>query len=337
MASHAAQRNRQQAKTPAGIPTTMRAAAIDRFGGPEVLTIHTVPVPKPGPHEVLIEMHAAGVGIWDAAIRRGDDADGIGRFPLILGTDGAGLIVSHGADVPTPKREDVEVWAYEYGNPKGGFYAEYVAVNAAHVGRVPPELTLLEAGASAVTGLTALQGIDDHVELRSGETILIFGATGAVGTLAVQFAKRRGAHVIGTATTASGEQTVRELGADHALDVRAPDAPERLRTFAANGLNAILALAGGDALESCADQVVEGGRIAYPNGVSPQPRKRAHVRTIAYDAVAGHQEFARLNRAVAESRLRVLIAKTFRLEEAAQAHQRLEQSHIIGRLALQIR
>jgi NADPH:quinone reductase-like Zn-dependent oxidoreductase len=329
--------DRTKGKSARTIPKTMRAAAIDRFGGPEVLTIHTLPVPEPGPHEVLIELHAAGVGIWDAAMRRGDYADGTEKFPLVLGTDGAGTIVDAGADVPTPKRGELEVWAYEFGNPKGGFYAEYVAVHSDHVGKVPRELTLLEAGASAVTGLTAQQGIDDHIELRSRETILIFGATGAVGTLAIQFAKRHGAYVIATATTAGGEKTARELGAQHVLNPHLPNVAERLRAFAAEGLNAILALAGGDALEQCADQLVEGGRLAYPNGVEPEPRKRKNVRTIAYDAEASPEKFERLNRAVAEAHLKVLIAKTYRLEEAAQAHARLEQGHVIGRIALQIR
>jgi NADPH2:quinone reductase len=329
--------SRTRDKTSPSVPRTMRAAAIDRFGSPDVLTIHTLPVPKPGPHEVLIEMHAAGVGIWDAAMRRGEYSDGTERFPLVLGTDGAGVIVAHGADVPTIKREDAEVWAYEFGNPKGGFYAEYVAVHADHAGRVPRELTILEAGASAVTGLTAQQGIDDHIQLRSRETILIFGATGAVGTLAVQFAKRHGTYVIATASSASGEQTMRDLGAQHVIDARAPNAAERLKSYAADGLNAILALAGGESLEQCADQLVEGGRLAYPNGVTPEPQKRPNVRVIAYDAVAGREEFARLNRAVADAHLKVIIAKTFKLEEAAKAHERLEQGHVIGRIALQIR
>jgi NADPH:quinone reductase-like Zn-dependent oxidoreductase len=316
----------------------MRAAAIDRFGPPEVLTLHTLPVPEPGPNEVLIEVHGAGVGIWDADIRKGSFADGSERFPLVLGTDGAGLIVASGSDVHRLRREeDEKVWAYEFSNPKGGFYAEYVAVDSDHVGHAPTGLTLLEAGASAVTGLTAEQGIDVHIALASRETILIFGATGAVGTLAVQFAKRKGARVIGTASSVEGERVVRALGAAHVFDARAPNAPDRLKSSAPEGLNAILALAGGTALERCADQLVEGGRLAYPNGVSPEPRKRANVRVIAYDAEVGPKEFERLNRAVADAHLKVVIAKKYKLEEAAQAHERLEQGHVIGRIVLQIR
>lgn len=316
------------------LPATMRAAAIDHFGPPNVLTTHTLPVPIPTTRQVLIELHSAGVGIWDAEIRKGDYAEGNERFPLVLGTDGAGIVVAHGSDagrfpIGTP------VWAYEFGGPKGGFYAEYVAVSASHVSHAPKELSLLEAGAGAVTSLTAQQGIDKHIKLRNGETILIFGAAGAVGTLAVQFARRTGAHVIATAS--SGEQTLRELGAEHVIDARAPDAVATLKSFAPNGLNAILALAGGAVLEKCAALLVKGGRLAYPHGVSPKPRKRAKVRNIAYDAKAGSREFEKLNRAVTEANLKVVIAKTHSLDQAAQAHEEIEQGHVVGRIALQIR
>jgi NADPH:quinone reductase-like Zn-dependent oxidoreductase len=321
---------------PRAIPATMRAAAIDRFGPPQVLKIHTLPVPKLAPHEVLIELHAAGVGIWDAAVRKGEYSDGKEHFPLVLGVDGAGVLAAAGESIRR-FRVGEEVWAYSFGNRKGGFYAEYVAVNADHVGHSPRSLTLLEAGASVCTGLTAQQGIDDHLRLRHGETILIFGASGAVGTLAVQFARRHGAHVIATATGESAQRTLRELGAEHVIDARAPGAPDRLRMFAPNGLNAILALAGGETLERCADHLLDDGRLAYPNGVEPAPRKQGGVRTIAYDAVVGPQELERLNGAVVESQLRVVITATYDLADAAKAHERLEQGHVVGRIALRIR
>jgi NADPH2:quinone reductase len=128
------------------VPTTMRAAAINQFGPPEVLTLQTVRTPKPGPHDVLIAMHAAGVGVWDAEIRAGTYAGGRQRFPLVLGTDGPGIVVERGAQV---RRFDIDdrVWACEFANRTGGFYAEYVAVNADHGGSVPRRLDLLHAGA----------------------------------------------------------------------------------------------------------------------------------------------------------------------------------------------
>jgi NADPH2:quinone reductase len=318
-----------------GIPSTMRAAAIDKFGRPPVLTGHVLPVPKMGAKQVLIAIHAAGVGIWDAGIRKGTYSEGDERFPLVLGMDGAGIIVEVGKDVDGFKTRD-KVWAYEYSNRKGGFYAEYAAAKAKSVGRAPKELTLLEAGASAVTALTAVQGIDDALRLAKADTILVFGATGAVGTLAVQFAKRTGAHVLATASTVDGKKTLRELGIEDVFDARAGDASARLRTLAPGGLTAVLALAGGKSLERCIDQVVKGGRVAYPTGVEPEPRKRAKIRVIGYDAVAGPDQFDRLNRAVTESRLRVVIDKKYKLEKAADAHARVERPHIVGRIVLQI-
>jgi NADPH2:quinone reductase len=322
------------AKTLYPIPATMKAAAIDKFGPPEVLTLHTLPVPKISPKEVLIALRGAGLGVWDTESRKGNYKDGKEKFPLVLGSDGAGIVVQVGKDVRRFKPGD-EVWAYEFGNKKGGFYAEYVAVKADSVRSTPKELTLIEASAAPATGLTALQGVDDHLKLRKTETILVFGATGAVGTLAVQFAKRTGAHVVATASTPDGERVLRELGINDVFDSRAADASERLRSFAPNGLNAVLALAGGDTLERCIDQLARGGRVAYPNGAA-EPRKRAKVRIIAYDGEGGPAEFERLNRAVTESRLRVVIADKFRLEDAAKAHARVEQGHVVGRVVLQI-
>src|SRR5262245_59073048 len=118
------------------IPTTMRAAAISRFGPPSVLKIQTVAVPEPDDHEVLVELHSAGIGIWDVKTRSGELAEGKQKFPLVLGSDGAGIVVAKGSRV---RRFDVGdfVWSYHYDNPKGGFYAEYVAVDADSVGAMP--------------------------------------------------------------------------------------------------------------------------------------------------------------------------------------------------------
>jgi len=314
----------------------MRAAAIDRYGPPEVLTIHSVPVPKVGPKDVLISLLAAGVGIWDAQIRKGEYSVGSKRFPRVLGSDGAGVVVEIGKDVDRFKEGD-RVWAYEWGNSNTGFYAEYVAPNAEDVANAPDELTLIEAGAAAVTGLTALQGVDDHLKPDKSETILVFGATGAVGSLAVQFAKRTGAHVIATGSPGRAQTTLHEIGIEQVFDSRAADAAERLRSFAPGGLNAILAFAGGDDLDQCIDQLVADGRVAYPNGIEPEPRKRPKVRMIPYDAVGGRAPLERLNRAVAESRLKVVIEKVYNLEQAAEAHARIEQGHVVGRIVLEIR
>jgi NADPH:quinone reductase-like Zn-dependent oxidoreductase len=314
----------------------MRAAAIDRFGSPSVLKLHTLPIPQPGAGEVLIALHAAGIGVWDADIRGGWWPEGRPKFPLILGTDGAGVIAQKGTRTTRFKIGE-RVWAYEFTNPKGGFYAEYVAVNGQHVAPVPKRLDLLHAGASAVTGLTALQGIDDHLRVRRGTTVLIFGATGAVGTLALQFAKRHGARVIGTARGRAAITLLKKLCVDGVVDLNRKDAADQLRALAPEGIDAALALAGGKALEQLLDQMRPGGRIAFPNGVEPAPRKRSKIRIKSYDAVGSPKHFARLNRAVEEARLQVLIAAVYPLAQAAKAHERIKRGHVLGRIVLRIR
>ena len=225
----------------------------------------------------------------------------------------------------------------QYENPKGGFYAEYVTVNARNAALAPRQLGLIEAAAAAATGLTALQGIDGVLRVGRDDTVLIFGASGAVGSLAVQFAKRLGARVIGTASGREADKLVRRLGADEVFDARDKEAVRHLREIAPGGLDAVLALAGGHALEQCLDLVRDGGRIAYPNGVEPEPKKRSGISIEAYNGEAGPEEFARLARAVSEAGLQVPIAAVYPLEEAAKAHSRLEQGHVPGRIVLQIR
>lgn len=317
------------------LPESMRAAAVDRFGPPSALTIHELPLPKPGPQEVVIAIETAGVGSWDASIRDGSwRKPGRPRFPLVPGVDGAGTVVAKGARVRRLRLGD-RVYAYEFGNRQGGFYAEFAAAEAQHVFRVPKGLRLEDAGAVAATGLTALKGIDT-LRLRPRETVLVFGASGAVGSIAMQLAAQRGAEVIATASGAPATRLVRRLGAHRIIDARNDESIERLRTFAPDGLDGVLAFAGGDGLERCLDFVRQGGRIVYPNGVDPEPGQRRRFRIRSFDAIATPREFARLNRYIGSGRIRVPIAASYPLGKAAQAHQRLDRGRVLGRIVLNI-
>jgi NADPH:quinone reductase-like Zn-dependent oxidoreductase len=320
---------------PRAVPETMTAAAIDRFGPPDVLTPHTLPVAKVGQTEIVISLQAAGVGIWDAKIRDGTWAPASVEFPLVLGTDGAGIIAAKGARVRGFEVGD-RVWGYSYTNPKGGFYADYVVVEANHVGHVPPQLDLVRTGMSVVTSLTALQGLDDHLHVRRTERVLVFGGSGAVGTFAVQLAKRRGAFVIATARGKDAQELVRQLGADAVIDPQTPSGLARLEQLAPHDIDAVLAFAGGAALERCLDHVRRGGRVAYPDGVEPPPAHRAGLDVIAYDGVAGPAQYDRLAHAHLDAHLRAVISAEFPLERAADAHRRLEQGHVLGRIGLRI-
>ena len=318
------------------IPKLMRAAALDRFGGPEVLTLHTLPVPEPAAGELLIAVNTAGVGSWDADIRDGWSPSGRPpRFPLVLGTDGSGIVAAIG---PRVRRFEIgdAVYGYTWDNPRGGFYAEYVAVPADSAAPMPRRLDLRQAGAIPVTGLTGLQGIDDALRLRRGERVIIHGASGGVGTMAMQFAKLRRARVFATAAGEDGVALVRRLGADAAIEGKHGDLAEALHRFAPDGVDAVLGLAGGDRLERCIDALRRGGRLAYPNGVEPEPKKRRGVEVVPYDAAVGVREFERLNRAAEAAHLRVPIAAEFALADAAKAHQCLA-GHVVGKIVLRVR
>src|SRR5580704_8700160 len=312
----------------AALPAQMQSAAIDQAGGAEVLAAHTLAVPRPAAGEVLIAVHTAGVASWDVAIRRQPDHIKNSRFPLVLGTDGAGTIAALGAGVQGFKIGD-EVYAYSWDNPQGGFYAEYVAVPAARVSHLPHGLTLRQAGAIGTTALTAQQGVDDALHIKSGETLIIHGAAGGVGTLAVQFAKLRGARVLATVSGDDEMALARELGADAVVDGRHGDIGAAAHAFAPQGVDAVLALAGGAALEHAIDTLRSGGRLAYPNGVQPPPQPRAGLTIVSYDAVPGPQEFARLNAAIESLKFQVPIAGVFPLAQAAAAQERIEAGHVL--------
>jgi NADPH:quinone reductase-like Zn-dependent oxidoreductase len=311
----------------------MRAAVIDRYGPARVLELRELDTPEPGPYQVLIEIHTAGIGTWDAEMRSGSwKPPGRQRFPRVLGLDGSGTVVAKGARV-TRLRVGDRVWAYDFEN--AGFYAQYVAVNASLAARIPDRMSLRDAGAAAVTGLTALQCVA-KANVRRGQTVLVFGATGAVGTLALQFAASRGARVIATATGRRATDLVRRLGAKVAIDARRADAVDLLESAAPNGVDVVLVFAGGRGFEKLVESTRRGGVVVYPNGVSPEPETPSGVRAKSFDAEAGPEEFAQLARAVRKAKLTVPIDKQYPLARVADAHRRIEKEHVLGRLVLSV-
>jgi NADPH:quinone reductase-like Zn-dependent oxidoreductase len=306
----------------------MRAVAIDAFGGPEKLVVHELRVPEVGGNDVLIRVDTAGIGIWDAKMRRGAFSRGK-SFPIVLGSEGSGTIAALGDDVQGLSVGDAVV-GYAYGEKTGGFYAEYVVLRAEHVAPMPQSLDFREAGGIPVAGLTALAGIDDALGVRAGAGLLIHGASGGVGTLAVQFAKRRGARVLATAHDAEGTEVVRRLGADAAIDAQHDDVLAAARRFAPDGLDGILAFAGGPALARAAAALKDGATIAYPHGVDVPEELKA----VAFDGVPNAAAFARLAAIVDESPFEVPIVGMYSLDDAAEAHRRLERGHVHGKIVI---
>jgi NADPH:quinone reductase-like Zn-dependent oxidoreductase len=149
-----------------------------------------------------------------------------------------------------------------------------------------------------VDEVTALRGLDDTLGLKGGESLLIFGAGGGVGHLAVQLAKRMGARVLAVASGEDGVALASRLGADAAVDGRKEDVPAAAREFAPDGLDAALLTAGGEPADRALAAVRAGGRVAYPNGVEPEPRPRLGVTVQSYDGTPDSQVIAKLNRLI---------------------------------------
>lgn len=312
------------------VPGSMLAAAIDHGGGPEVLQMHQIPVPKPQANEVLVAMRAAGVAVWEASARQHPRGDAF--FPLVLGTEGSGIVAALGAGV-----HDFKVGDAVYGEIHAS-YAQYATARADRIARLPKKLTFPEAAALGVSGLSALEGIDDVLQIRRGDKIIVHGASGAVGTYAVQLAKMRGARVLATVTDDAGAALATRLGADAVVNGKTGDIKAVANTFAPQGVDAVLGLAGGDALERCIDALKKdgSGRIAYLYGVDPQPRPRYGIETIAYSYTDNPEKLKSLNHAVETSNLKVFISAEYPLAQAAAAHQRLEAGHLLGKMVMDI-
>jgi len=316
---------------------TMRAIALDRFGGPETLKVQTVPIPEPGADEILIHVESAGVGAWDPFEREGGFVEVLGispKFPYVLGTDGAGTVAAVGENVKELKEGD-RVYAAELGNQKGGFYAQYAVVKAENASVIPSGLSMEQAAVLPSDGLTALKGLEDVLRLQPDDSVMIFGASGGIGHLAVQLAKRLGARVFAVASGEDGVGFVKRLGADGAVDGRSDKVLDVAREFAPDGIDAALVTAGGEATNRALSAIRDGGRIAHPNGVMPEPKARAGVSVDAYDGEGGREAVDRLNELIVAGPFEVHVHRVFPLEHAAQAQAALEEHHL-GKIALRV-
>jgi NADPH:quinone reductase-like Zn-dependent oxidoreductase len=321
-----------QTQTQRFIPETMQAAALDQFGGPEVLRIKSLPVPTPKADEVLLELDTAGIGVWDPAVREGELELGDHAFPFVIGNDGAGTVVAAGQNVRRFKAGD-RVYAYAL---EGGFYAEYIAVKEANVAPIPPAVKADAAGALGADGTTALRGLDDQLHLKAGQKLMIFGASGGIGHLAVQLAKRIGAKVLAVASGSDGVELVGRLGADKAVDGHHDDLSATVREFAPEGLDAALVLVSGKGLNEALRQMKSGSRVAHPNGVEPAPEVAKGVMLLAYDGTPGKDAFERLNALIGSAPFHIELGRTYPLADAARAHREINKHHL-GKLALRLR
>jgi len=236
----------------------MQAAFIQRYGGDEVVELGPQPVPRVGPRQILIEVHAACVNPRDWLLREGRYVFRhlVRGFPKILGSDVAGVVVERGVLVRDLRVGD-EVFGMQTTLGQMGAYAEYMAVDASVIARKPASLSFAQAAGLPVAGLTALQGLRDDLRLQAGERIAIIGASGGVGHYTVQIARHMGAEVIGVCSEAN-QALVSELGADQTLDYRSCDVVSELD--ARGGVDMVYDAIGKGSLEHYRACLREGGR-----------------------------------------------------------------------------
>jgi NADPH:quinone reductase-like Zn-dependent oxidoreductase len=256
-------------------------------------------------------------------------------FPYVLGSEGAGTIAAVGEQVSRFQEGD-RVYAVGFLNPKGGFYAEYSAVDANLVSPIPEPLTMAQAGVMSGIAITALRGLEDTLGLKPGEAVMIFGASGGIGHVAVQFAKQMGARVLAVASGDDGVSLATRLSADIAVNGHKDDVLAAAEAFAPAGLDAALLTAEGEIADRGLVAMHAGGRVAYPNGVQPTPQPPPGVPLSGYNGDPDAEILGRVNRLIGSNRsFEVHIAQTFPLEQAAAAHRAL-QDHYLGKIALKV-
>ncbi len=308
----------------------MRAAVIEGAGPPEVFRIEEVPVPRLTRDHVIIKVDYASVGSWDAKLRQG--AWGEIKPGTILGADGSGCVAAVASGIDRLREGDF-VYSYSYQNPHGGFYAEYVSVPEERVEHVPPQLDMKVAGAMPCVALTAHSGLLT-LKVKHGQNVLVFGASGGVGSLAVWLAGRSiGATVTGTARPDAHEY-VRKLGAAHAIDPASSELKAVVKRVAPERFDCALVTGNGESLPVLLSHLKPHAPFAYPNGVEPEPVAEGH-RALTFDGEMTREEFVRLNKAIGTQTIPLRVQE-FAFDEVVEAHRRIEQGHVIGKLVLRI-
>jgi NADPH2:quinone reductase len=315
----------------------MRALVIPRFGGPEVFESRDVPEPAAGPGELLVRIHASGTNPVDAKLRANGTWAGLAP-PVVLGYDASGVVEEVGAGVAGFARGDEVFYTPEIFGNRLGTYAELNAVPAAIVARKPGSLSHEEAAAMPLAAGTAWEAVVRRLALRPGETILVHGGAGGVGSFAVQIARACGARVIATAGP-SNQETLRALGADVCVDYRASDPAEvALRETGGAGVDAVLSTVGGDTVPRSLPATRPFGRVATILGVAGDLTP-LYTRNLALHGVFLTREGARLRelaRLVDQGRLRPIVDAVLPLEQVGEAHRRLDSGHGRGKVVLRV-
>ncbi|HEY1468413.1 MAG TPA: NADPH:quinone reductase [Candidatus Acidoferrum sp.] len=318
----------------------MKAIQVHQFGGPEVLVLDEVPTPKPGPGEVLVHVRAAGVNPYDTYMRAGTYAIKP-PLPYTPGSDAAGTVEAVGPGVTKVKPGDRVYNATTI----TGAYAEYCLARESQVYPLPEKISFAQGAGLWVPYGTAYTALHHHGNVRPGETLLVHGASGGVGTAAVQFARAEGLTVLGTAGTQRGLELVKKEGAHHVFDhTRAGYAEEIHKVTGGKGVNVILEMLANVNLATDLKLLAVNGRtivIGNRGEISINPRelmlRRAMVRGFTLWA-ATEAESAEIHAAIAagleNGTLRPIVGKEFPLKDAPKAHQDVLAPGAFGKIVL---
>jgi NADPH2:quinone reductase len=323
----------------------MRAIVVREFGGPDVMRVEERPTPKPGPNDVLVRVHAAGVNPVDAYMRSGTYARKP-ALPYVPGSDGAGEVESVGANVPHLKHGDrVYICGDNVATTGPGTYAEYAVCAPTQLHRLPPRVSYGQGAALGVPYATAYRALFYRAAARPGETVLVHGASGGVGIAAVQIARAHGLTVLGTAGTERGVDLVRDQGADSVFNHREADYLDHiLRATDGKGVDIILEMAAHLNLDKDLGLLAKHGRVVV---VGNRGRVEIDARqTMARDAaILGMTLFnvspsdlaaihAALGAGLSNGALHPVVGREMPLSEAARAHEAVLEPGALGKIVL---
>jgi NADPH:quinone reductase-like Zn-dependent oxidoreductase len=309
---------------------TMKAVRIHEYGGPEVLRYEDAPRPEPGEGDVLVRVHAAGVNPVDWKIRDGRSRQRLPyALPLILGWDFSGVVELVGPGATSFAAGD-EVYA----RPdilRNGAYAEYIAVREKEIAKKPGSIDHIHAAAVPLAALTAWQSLILAGRLEKGQTVLVHGGAGGVGTFAIQVAKWKGAKVIATAS-ARNESFLRDLGADEVVDYTKSPFEEVVR-----GVDVVFDTIGGDTQKRSWKVLREGGVLVSIAATPSEEDAKAHRARPAYVFVQPNaQQLTEIARLIDEGHIKSIVSEVLPLAQARRAHELSQEGHVRGKIVLSI-
>lgn len=311
-----------------GSPPTMKAIVAHQYGGPDVLRYEDCRRPEPNWNEALVRVIASGVNPADPLVVSGKYAKEFGtHLPLIPGYDIAGIVEKIGGGITKFKVGDA-VYAYVL---FGGGWAEYALTNEDEAAIKPKSLTFVEAAAVPLAALTAWQALIDTAKLSAGQTVLIHGGSGGVGSFAIQIAKARGAKVIATAST-SNQDLLKQLGADVAIDYTKTKFED-----IAKDVDVVLDPVGKDTLARSYGVVKKGGIvISLVSRVDRAELDKHEIRGTPIAVKPNAAELREITRMIEEKKLRPIVSQVFPLSEGAKADEKAETHHTRGKMVIKI-